>query len=74
MCRTEKFRSEVTRRAQAECDALIRMVYDVEQADPEIMAKIDRNKDGEITIGISSRISSRSPVDCTQALSRRARR
>ena len=42
----------------AECDALIRMVYDVEQADPEIMEKIDRNKDGEITIDEFSEIVS----------------
>jgi len=27
------------------------MVYNCNRADPEIMAKIDANKDGEITIG-----------------------
>jgi len=34
----------------AECDVLVRMVYNCNRADPEIMAKIDANKDGEITI------------------------
>ncbi len=34
----------------AECEALIRMVYDEADADPDLMKKIDVDGDGEITI------------------------
>ncbi|GMH78178.1 hypothetical protein TrST_g878 [Triparma strigata] len=34
----------------AECEALIRMVYDEADADPDLMKKIDADNDGEITI------------------------
>ena len=39
----------------AECEALLRMVYDEVDADPELMKKIDVDGDGEITIGESQR-------------------
>lgn len=34
----------------AECDALLRMVYNVRRADPVLLSKIDSNGDGKVTL------------------------
>jgi serine/threonine-protein phosphatase 2B regulatory subunit len=45
----------------AECEALLRMVYDEADADPELMRKIDADGDGEITIDEFSNLIKRQP-------------
>jgi Ca2+-binding EF-hand superfamily protein len=45
----------------AECEALIRMVYDEADADPDLMKKIDADQDGEITIDEFAALITRQP-------------
>ena len=64
----------------AECEALIRMVYDEADADPDLMKKIDADKDGEITIDEFAALIRRQPqilqpaFDMQRALRSKVRR